>query len=49
MEEQIIKRKIYKECQENIESQRMETAVERTYGTDVLLQKKTKNSVERKF
>ena len=37
VEKQRIKRKIYKECKENIESQRMETAVERTYGTNVSL------------
>ena len=42
MEKQRIKRKICKECKENIESQRMETAVERTYGTDVSLQKRQK-------
>ena len=32
VEKQRIKRKIYKECKENIESQRMETAVERAFG-----------------
>ena len=33
-------RKICKDFNENIEIQRMETAVERTYGTDVSLQKR---------
>ena len=49
VEKQRIKRKIYKACKENIESQRMETAVERTYGTDVSLQKRQKIRLSESF
>ena len=48
-EKQRIKRKICKDFKENIESQRMETAVYRTYGTDVSLQKRQKIRLSESF
>ena len=48
VEKQRMKRKIYKECKENIESQRMETAVERTWNR-FFTAKKTKIRLSESF
>ena len=43
------KRKIYRNCKEDIGSQRLETAIERTYGSDISLWKRKKIRLSKSF
>ena len=49
VEKQRQKRKIYRDCKEDIESQRLETAIERTYGSDISLRKRQKIRLSESF
>ena len=49
VEKQRQKRKLYRDCKEDIESQRLETSIERTYGTDISLRKRQKIRLSESF